>query len=140
MSELGRWWSPYKISYTYSQCTWLLKNLMEMREGIWPPDPDGRSSYTDPRIINKSGEYKAYKENMGTVVGTLERRLLKTGMDGALAYLRFTVELSYREIAMLFHLHKDEVYIRANRAIRYCVGRRDKQDAYQNLPYLNQRT
>ena len=88
MSELGSWWSPYKISYTYSQCTWLLKNLMGMREGIWPPDPDGRSSYTDPRIINKSGEYKAYKENMGTVVGTLERRLLKTGMDGALAYLR----------------------------------------------------
>ena len=131
MSELGRWYSPYKITFTYSQVTWLLKNLCELREGFWPQNPDGRSSgYTDPQIINKSSEYKAYVENIGAVVGTVERRLLKTGMDGAMAYLRFTVQLSYSEIARLSGIRKVDAYPRVSRAIKYCVGEWDKRDKY----------
>lgn len=121
MSELGLWYSPHRITYTYSQVTFLLKNLREMREGIWPPDPDGRSSYIDPQIISKGGEYKAYTENIGTVIGTLERWLLKMGMDGAMVYLRHTVGCSYSEIGRMFHISRDEAYSRVNRTIKHCV-------------------
>ena len=30
MSELGRWYNPYKISFTFAQVTWVLRNIMEM--------------------------------------------------------------------------------------------------------------
>ena len=130
MSELGSWWSPYRITFTFAQVTWVLRNIMEMREGIWPPNPDGRSSYIDPRIVIKGSGYKAYKETIGAVAGTVERRLLKTGDDGGMAYLRFTVDLSYSEIAMLYGIRKKDVYPAVCKAIKYCVGKWDKEGKY----------
>ena len=138
MSALGRWWSPYRITFTFAQITFLLQNIRELREGIYPPNPDGNSSYTDPSIINKSSEYTAYTENIGTVIGTLERWLLKTGIDGAMAYLRYTAQLSYDEIAWLFHINPYEGRRRVERAIRRCVYMGEKmRRKEENLTGVN---
>ena len=130
MSELGHWWSPYRITFTFAQVTWVLRNIMEMREGIWPPNPDGRSSYIDPRIVIKGTGYKAYRETIGGVAGTIERRLLKTGHDGGMAYLRFTVDLSYSEIAKITQTPADIVEGKVDSAIRFSRGRYDKKSTY----------
>ena len=138
MSELGCWWSPYRITFTFTQITWLLRYILELREGIYPPNPDGRSSYTDPRIRVKSSEYKAYTETISTVAGTIERRLLKTGMDGGMAYLHFTVELSYEEIAKIFGIRSKDVYTRVCKAIKFCTGRWDKDGRYPFYSHIGQ--
>ena len=128
------WCSPYAITYKYAQITWILRNINSVREGEWPDIPDNVSGYIDPQIVVKSGEYKAYIETIAAVAGTIERRLLKTGVGGAMAYLRFTAGLSYREIARLFHIDKDEAYTGVNRAIKYCVGKKEKHDAFPSTP------
>tara|TARA_Y100000310_G_scaffold329844_1_gene400422 strand:+ start:296 stop:754 length:459 start_codon:yes stop_codon:yes gene_type:complete len=130
MSELGSWWSPYRITYTSSQIVWLLEHIVELREGIWPSNPEGRSSgYIDPKI-RVSGEYNRFSETVGIITGTLERRLLKTGLDGAMAYLRHSVELSYNEIAKLFHIPTSVAWERVNLAIKFCTRRYDKKSTY----------
>lgn len=128
---LERWYSPYKITFNYGQICWLLSNIRELRIGVWPPNPEGKSSYTDPKIVVKGGEYKAYTENIGAIAGTVERRLLKTSMDGALAYLVYSDQLDYRWVARMFHMNETQVKARVNRAISYCVGRRDKRRLYR---------
>lgn len=130
------WYSPYKTTYTFRQITWLLSNIRELREGVWPPNPDGHSSYTDPRIVNKGGEYKAYVENIGTVVGTLERWLLEASIDGAMAYLHFTAGNSYSEIARMFHISKDEAYTRVIRVIKHCVYMGEKMREKSSTPKI----
>ncbi|KKN71837.1 hypothetical protein LCGC14_0416910 [marine sediment metagenome] len=131
MSELEYWCSPYKITYPYRQVTWLLDAMKELRVGIWPPHPEGRSSgYIDPRIVLKSGEYKAYTENIGNVAGTLERRLKKTGYDGAMAYLVYSCGLSYHEVGRLFCIPEAKTIENVELAIRYCCGRKDKRSTY----------
>ncbi len=117
--------SPFWIRYTFRQCTWLLENLKDLREGIYPPDLK-ETNYTDPLIINKTSEYKAFTENIGTIVGTLERWLLQLGNAGTAAYLRWGLDLSYSEIGKLLGMSKAEAYDAAIRAIKYCVAQGEK--------------
>ena len=128
------WCSPYAITYKYAQITWILRNINMVREGEWPDIPDKVSGYIDPQIVAKSGEYEAYTETIAAIAGTIERRLAKSVVDGFMAYLHFTAVLSYPEIGRGFHLSGDEVYKRVTRAMKYCVGKKEKQNAFYSTP------
>jgi len=130
-SSINWWWSPYKISFIHNQILWLLNHIRDLRVGDWPPDPDRSSSYTEAQLAKHRGEYRAYIENIASIIGTVERRLLKTGMDGAMAYLAYACGLSYKEIARLFHISNNEVVNRVDSAIKYCEGKGDKKIPYQ---------
>lgn len=129
-SSIEWWWSPYRITFTKNQILWLLNHIRDLRVGDWPPDPVRSSSYTEAQLARHRKEYKAYVENIASIIGTVERRLLKTGMDGAKAYLVYCVGLSYKEVARLFGMSIKEVVSQVDSAIKYCEGRYDKKEPY----------
>lgn len=129
------WYSPYKIRYRRLEVIWILNHIRQLRIGDWPPDPDRSSSYTDAHLAKNRGEYKAYVENVVSILGMVERRLLKTGMDGAMAYLVYAGGLGYGEVGKMFHLSSEQVIERVDNAISYCEGKKDKPMSYEDYKF-----
>ena len=93
-------YSADSFEWTYRQVKWLLVWLPTIREaGLdWPPSPRG-SSYTDValpakrenirkiwrKLFHKAVKpYRARWENERSILGHLENRLCKAGLDGIL--------------------------------------------------------
>jgi len=124
------WWSPYKIIYTHNQLIWLLNHIRELRVSDWPPPNRNASGYTEWQFAQYGNRYKEYARMVESIAGNVERRLLKTSMDGAMAYLVYTCGLGYGEVAMQFHITSNETVNRVDSAIRYCEGKADRKEPY----------
>ena len=121
-SSIEWWWSPYKIIYTHNQIIWLLNHIRGLRAGNWPAPDRNISGYTEWQFAQQGNRYKDYCRMTEGVAGNLERRLLKTGMDGAMAYLAYTCGCGYGEMARMFHITIDQAIENIDSAIRYCEG------------------
>ncbi|MCJ7791876.1 MAG: hypothetical protein MUP49_05670, partial [Dehalococcoidia bacterium] len=87
------WYSPSWIRYCRMQVLWYLVNCESIREGKWPPEPEG-SSYTDPAIRGQS--IRVPSRNAEQLAAEIDTRLRRCGIEGKLLEyeVRLEMELS----------------------------------------------
>lgn len=114
------WYSLADIKFCRLQIYWLLPLLGELKEGIWPPNPDS-SSYTDVPLgkgqrIRHEGKFCKPAE----IAAEIELRGARTGKDGKI--LLYQVQAGYR---------MDELEYEARTALNYMAGWRRRKDPYR---------
>lgn len=80
---MGKPWFHYgEIRFCPYQVCWIIEHSDTIIAGNWPANPDG-SSHTDPKI---TAGYKseAYYVKPTAMLGEVEYRLKRTGVDGKL--------------------------------------------------------
>ena len=76
IDEKDTWYSPREIKFTKKTVLWLIKYLIMLREGYWPPEA---TSYIG---LPGGGSKKAYFETPIQYAVEIESRLEKCGIDG----------------------------------------------------------
>ena len=111
----------------------LLKNLVELRAGGYPPDP-GVSGYTEApggfvtiRARGASFEYSCL------LAAEVDIRLKATGMDGYLVEEKYIDDMSEQEISDLRHIPLEEVFRRLRTAINYMSGWKRRPYSYADF-------
>ncbi|KKN12485.1 hypothetical protein LCGC14_1016090 [marine sediment metagenome] len=125
MSEDGmteKTYSPDAIRFTKKQVIWLLRNFIQIKLGIWPASlPSG---YTDPPIDRRTKHYKAWAENIISIVAYLEKKIEKVGRDGLLAVSFYTCDISIETLAKCLRVTEKDINIRLDNAIEIMTRKR----------------
>lgn len=126
MSET--WWPPREIVFSREQMEWLLKHLLALDEGQWPPEPGG---YNDVKTGKPEWWRGAYFETPCQFGAEVRHRLEATGSDGllVLSYYVYDVDLEY--LARLNGLDVHRLSRRIERVLRYMSGWKRKRKTYR---------
>lgn len=78
------WYTIFDVRFCPFQIEWIIEHSETLREGIWPPSPNG-SGYVDPAI--KTGNVgSAYYTKPTEILAEVEARLRRTGKDGIILW------------------------------------------------------
>lgn len=89
------WFDYGAIRFCPYQILFIIANSDILLSGNWPPNPDS-SSYTDP-AIQSALKPEAYYTKPEEILGEVERRLSRTGINGKL--LVAEVQAGYSELS-----------------------------------------
>jgi len=109
-----------EIKYTARQCLWLLRHLLTLKVGDYPPDPAGAGSgYTEFRGGKRPTKHRASFETPALVAAELEVRLSKCGLDGLI--LRDLIMLGDppEYLARCLGMSQEMINRRSMRALKY---------------------
>lgn len=115
---IERWYSPGQIRFTRLQMLWLIKNLPDLCEGRWTPNPEGSSSIDMP-IIRKGKRGKSPTKDPCLVAAEVETRLEKCGIDGLILEAIVGWGKSDESISKYLGMPVWSVRKRAKRALGY---------------------
>jgi len=133
MSDLQEWYSPEKVSkhWTKRQVKWVLRNLIDIKLGFWPPDErykkDGLKTAGRVNTAPKKGYYQAHWENVVAVAAVLEKRLEKAGADGLLAIGFYTAGQSVEDLAGFLRVPEGEIIKRIERGMGFGTNEDEKE-------------
>lgn len=115
---IEEWYAPNEIKYTYRQVKWLLANLIDLRKGIYPPNPEG-GSYVDQPISRRQPKSKAPFIDACDIAGELDRRLGLAGIDGLIVEFIYTNQGGYKRLSRATGLSLKEIGERRKKALAY---------------------
>ncbi len=75
------YYKPSEIRFSREQMLWLIEWLSVLKEGTWPPNPQG-SGYTEIASVQKSSSHHAGFETPCQFAAEIESRLKSTGESG----------------------------------------------------------
>ena len=116
MSEPKDWYPPSEIKFTRKTVLWLIKNLVMLREGYWPPEA---SNYID---LPGTGSKKAYFETPIQYAVEIQARLEKCGIDGLILEAMECWEKSAESLATYFQKPEWVIYKRRKMALDYIAS------------------
>lgn len=94
---LGKPFYTYQdIRYCPFQVLWVIEHSETLRIGNWPDNPDS-SSYVDPKIKTGYGS-EAYFVKAVIILGEVEYRLARTGIEGKLLVAEVRAGVSLEEL------------------------------------------
>ena len=133
MVETFEWYPAKDIRFLRPHIIFLLKHLLELREGNYPPDP-GVSGYTEaPGGIKTTSARGASFEMACQLAAEVDSRLKATGLDGYLVEEKYIDEKSEQDISDERHIALEEVFRRLRTAINYMSGWRRRQYSYADF-------
>ena len=116
MTKAKEWYSPSEIIFTRNTALWLIKHLVLLREGYWPPEA---SNYID---LPGTGSKKAYFETPIQYAAEIEARLEKCGLDGLILEAIECWEKSVASLANYFQKPEWVIYKRRKMALDYIAS------------------
>lgn len=114
------WVNPNVVWYNLEQVEWLLPQLEDLREGLYPLEPSG--GYVD---IRQRITGRASFEIVCQVAAEIDIRLGWTWPDNDLVEMKYCVKFSEAEIAKRVHKDEFEVYKRIRSAVSYIASGKD---------------
>ena len=112
------WFTPGEIVFSRPQMIFLIEHLDLLKEGNWPPNPNG-SSYIDPAVKGRIKAH-AYFEIPAQYYAEVSDRLEATGQDGEV--LQDEINSGLIEIDLLSRV--------ARSALNYMSGWRRRKIGY----------
>ncbi len=113
------WYGPKEIQYCVHQIMWIIYNLPDLREGIYPRDPRV-TGYTDPfgksNVRNQTASHVIPCE----IAAELRVRVSQCGVEGKLLLAETLLGQSFGCLSP-----------EARTALYYCCGRRRKSTSYR---------
>lgn len=109
------WIAPGAVTYDREQVEFLLPWLLEMREGVYPAEPEG--GYVDGG--GHSRKTRAYYEAACEVAAELDTRLAQTGLDRELVEKAYCHRMEVRDIARWYGMNDDTVRLSISSAVSY---------------------
>ncbi len=103
-------------SYSKSRVIWILKNLIELRQGLWP---EGAELLAIP---GKSTGHNAYFESPGGMAAIVEMKLKMCGMDGTMAKVYYVLNEEDAVLSKIGRCRIDVVHNRIEKVIEYISG------------------
>jgi hypothetical protein len=132
------YYSPRDIRFKQDEMKWLIENLPSLREGKWPPRPEGAPNPNEMRA--KRVYAHAPYESPCQIAAEVEIRLEAVGMDGILVKAFYCWGEPVDILAKYFNTDKDNISKRISRALRYISGWKRKSYLYYNwLKQVNYR-
>ena len=122
------WFPPAVIRFCPTQIEWLLDNLVELKEGSWPNDPQDTGYLDLPRAQRVGTD--AYFVTPVTIAAEIEVRLERCGKDGLLTRQCKALGWDELTLAELMGMGLHQIERRVRRVINYCSGYRRKQVTY----------
>jgi len=128
------WYAPSEISFHRKHMLFLLKHLILLREGVYPPDPY-HSGYTDEPISKKKKRIRRTPSFATPALYTaeVEIRLERAGIDGLI--LEAIEAWGKSPASISAHLRIPEGLVKKKRdtALRYVSGWRRKKRTYKQF-------
>ena len=112
---------------------WLIRQLPTLKEGYYPPDPVGSSSYVDTGLGKRTVRSRAPFENAELIAGEVEARLARCGLDGLILKALTLWEESPEYLAKCLGKPVWSIIQRRASALRYIAGWRRKRSTYQEF-------
>jgi len=108
---------------------WLIKHLPLLQEGVYPPDAKMLKEF--PPLVKKGGSGKApFVEPILWAV-EVERRLLRTHLDGLILLCIECFDVSEASLAGYLNTTKENIRRRADEALKYVAGYSMKKRDYK---------
>lgn len=120
------------MKYSREDIEWILRNLLELRQGVWP---DPRPYDYMPSIQRRCRRVEAHFNNPCDAAGCVEARLDKCGRDGFIAKLSYAYGESDQYIAEKVKLKEKQVTKGVETAIRYISWKWPKDGGYGEYKY-----
>ena len=106
---------PSEIHFTLDSCLWLIRNLVILRSGEWPPEP----LHID--LLHKVGD-KAYFETPIQYAAEIELRMERCGVDGLILEAIECWGKTDASLAAYFGFPEWSVRKRRAKALRYVAS------------------
>lgn len=115
-----------------SRCMlWLIRHLATLKEGRYPPDPVGSSSYVDTGLGKRTVRSRAPFENAELIAGEVEARLERCGLDGLILKALTLWEETPEYLAKCLGKPVWSIIERRASALKYISGWRRKRSDYK---------
>lgn len=102
--------------YSIDTVEWIIKNLPELRQGIWP------DSITGEKVPGKKVGHHATFESPAGLAGFVESKLSKCGRDGLMVKVYFVLGEPDSVLADIARCPIEEVGQRIRRVLLYVAG------------------
>ena len=113
--------------YSRQTVEWVLRHLLELRQGIWP-DPETGESYP----TGHSRQPHAPFETPAGMAGVVEQKLKGTGLGGLMVKGHFVMGEADRDLAQIAWCPVGAVLGRIDKVLKYVSGK-PKDRSYQEF-------
>ena len=107
------------VNYSRQVVEWVLKNLLELRQGIWP-DPESTELQPMSRYIK--GHHAAFETPAG-MAGVVESKIKATGLDGFMTKVYFVMEESNADLAKIARCSVCQIPSKIENVLKYTSGK-----------------
>jgi hypothetical protein len=119
-----------ELNFSSRQMLWLIKHLPTLKEGRYPPDPVGGSSYVDLQG-KKAVRHRATFENPVLIAAEVEARLAMCGLDGLILKAVTLWEEGIEYLSRCLGISEDIIIKRKSKALGFISGWRRKRISYR---------